>query len=125
MNKNMHKHVRIVTVLFIILGAIYLLAFVFIAILGLMATYNRAQTGEVSLLPAMITGGLIILPLALLGVLHIITARAFRIGKAWSRIAMWILAILNLGNVPLGTGLGIYAVWVLIQTREEMQKISK
>ncbi len=120
----MQKHVRIVTVLFVVLGVIYLLAFVFVAIFGLMVSYNRAQTGEVSLLPAMITGGLILLPLVLLGVLHIITARAFRSGKAWSRIGMWILAVLNLGNVPLGTGLGLYAAWVLIQTREEMQKIS-
>ena len=121
----MQKHVRIVTVLIILLGSIYLLAAGFIVIVGLMATNNQAQAGDVALLPTMLTGGVILFPLVLLGVLHIIIARAFRVGKAWSRIGMWILATLNLGNVPLGTGLGIYAIWVLIQTREEVQKISE
>ena len=125
MNKNMQKHVRIVTTLFIILGSIYLLAAVCIAIFGLLATSNQPQPGEVALLPAMITGGFILFPLVLLGVLHILIARSFRGGKGRSRIGMWILAVLNLGNVPLGTGLAIYAIWVLIQTREEMKKISE
>jgi len=125
MKKNMVKHVRIVSVILMVLGGAYLLAAVFIGIFGLMATKNQAQSIDIALLPTILTGGTILLPLFLIGVVHIITAKAFRAGKGWSRIAMWILAVLNLGNVPLGTGLGVYAIWILINTGEEALKIQE
>ncbi|MCK5517508.1 MAG: hypothetical protein KAI39_11580 [Desulfobulbaceae bacterium] len=118
MKQNMQKHVRIISILLIVLGIIYLLVAGFACIFGLMAINNQAQDGGVFLLPTMLTGGVILFPLVLLGVLHILIARAFREDKGWSRIGLWILAILNLANVPLGTGLGIYAMWVLMKTRE-------
>ena len=123
MKKDMQKHVRLVSIILMVLGGVYLLAAVFAGIVGLMATKNQAQSIDVALLPTLLTGGTILLPLVLVGGLHIVTAKAFRAGKGWARIAMWILAVLNLGNVPLGTGLGIYAIWVLINTREEALKI--
>lgn len=120
----MRKHVRIVSTILIVMGGFYLLAAVGITVLGLMAGNNQMQAGDVAVLPAILTGGVILLPLVLLGSLHIITAKAFRAGKGWSRIALWILSILNLGNVPVGTGIAIYAIWVLIQTREEVVNIN-
>ena len=123
MDKNMRKHVRIVSTILMVLGALYLLVAVFVTVMGLMATNNQMQSGDVALLPTMLTGGVILFPLVLVGVLHIVTASAFRVGKGWSRIALWILSILNLGNVPVGTGIAIYTIWVLIQTREEVTKI--
>jgi hypothetical protein len=35
--------------------------------------------------------------------------------KSWSRILMIIVSAFKLLNVPLGTALGIYTIWVLIQ----------
>ena len=123
MDKNMRKHVRIVSTILMVLGALYLLVAGFVTVMGLMATNNQMQSGDVALLSAILTGGVILFPLVLVGVLHIVTASAFRAGKGWSRIALWILSILNLGNVPVGTGIAIYTIWVLIQTREEVAKI--
>lgn len=123
MDKNMHKHVRIVSTILMVLGALYLLVAGLMTVMGLMATNNQMQSGDVDLLSAILTGGVIVFPLMLVGVLHIVTASAFRAGKGWSRIALWILSILNLGNVPVGTGIAIYTIWVLIQTREEAAKI--
>ena len=122
MSKDMQKHIRIVSIILIVLGVFYLLAAGFITILGLMATNNQAQTRDIALLPAVLTGGTILLPLVLLGGFHILTARAFRAGKSWSRITLWILAIINLGNVPVGTGIGLYAMWVLLNTRQDAFK---
>ena len=118
----MHKHIRIISIILIVLGAFYILTAGLITIFGLMATNNQAQTGDVALLSAILTGGTILLPLVLIGVAHILTARAFRLGKNWSRIALWILAIINLGNVPVGTGIGLYAMWVLLNTRQDAFK---
>lgn len=123
MNKNMRKHVRIVSTILMALGALYLLAAGGITVIGLMTSNSQMQAGDVTLLPAILTGGVILLPLVLLGILHIVAATAFRAGKGWSRIALWILSVLNLGNVPVGTGIAIYVIWVLIQTREEVSAI--
>lgn len=120
----MEKHIRIVSWIFIALGIVYLLATAFIGVMGLMAVTNKIQTEDVALLPAGLTGVMILLPLALLGIFHIFTGRGFRAGKGWARIALWILAIMNLGNVPLGTAIGVYAIWVLVKTREDVRVIS-
>ncbi len=124
MKKDMQKHARIVSIILMVLGSLYLLVAVLLILIGLVATNNQMQTGDIALLPAIFTGGTILLPLVLVGVLHIVTAKAFRAGKGWSRIALWILSVLNLGNVPLGTGIAIYTMWVLFNTRRDVAAIS-
>lgn len=114
----MQKHIRVISIILMVLGSLYILAAGVLGILSLIATNNQAQTGDIPLLPIMLTGGFIFIPLVFIGALHILTAKAFRANKDWSRIILWILAILNLGNVPLGTGFGIYAIWVLLKTGE-------
>jgi len=123
MNQDMKKHVRIVSIIFIVMGTIYLLVTAFVGIFGLMAAKNQAQTGDVSVLPAVLTGVAFLLPLGLIGIMHILTGRAFRARKRWARIVTWILAIINLGNVPVGTAIGAYTIWVLVKTREEVKNI--
>ena len=117
----MQKHIRIVSTIMIVFGILYLLAVVFLGLIGLMAAKNQAQTGDAALLPAVLTGVAFLIPLALVGVLHILTGRAFRAGTSWARIVLWILAIINLGNVPVGTAIGAYAIWVLVKTRENVK----
>ncbi len=121
--QNIQKHVRIISIIMIVSGILYLLATLFFGVIGLMALKNQAQTGNNDLMPAMITGVVFLLPLGLIGVLHIFTGRAFRAGTNWARIALWILAIINLGNVPVGTAIGAYAMWVLVKTREDVKAI--
>ncbi|NOQ46024.1 MAG: hypothetical protein GQ559_05045 [Desulfobulbaceae bacterium] len=121
--QNMQKHVRIISIIMIVSGILYLLAALLLGVVGLMAVKNQAQTGDISVMPAMVTGVVFLLPLGLIGVLHIFTGRAFRAGTNWARIALWILAIINLGNVPVGTAIGAYAMWVLVTTREDVKTI--
>jgi len=125
MTQDMQKHIRITSKIMIVLGALYLVVAVLFGLLGLLATYNHIQAGDqnVALLPTMLTGVIIVTPMLLFGILHIMTGRAFRTGANWSRITMWILAILNLGNVPLGTAFGAYAIWVLVKTREQVKEM--
>ena len=119
----MQKHVRIISIIMIVSGILYLLAALFLGVVGLMAVKNQAQTGDISVIPAIVTGIVFLLPLGLIGVLHIFTGRAFRTGTNWARIALWILAIINLGNVPVGTAIGAYAMWILVKTREDVKTI--
>ena len=115
MSWDLQKHIRIVSKICIAIGVIYLLALAFFSVAGLMAAYNAI--GEHPLLPAALSVVPFFAILALLGILHIATGRAFRAGKSWARTSLWILSILNIGNVPLGTGFGIYSIWLLVKTR--------
>ncbi|HEB69310.1 MAG TPA: hypothetical protein ENI88_06790 [Desulfobulbus sp.] len=123
MKQNIDKHIATVSLIFIVLGIIYLLATAGLGIVGMIAARHHGQTVEIALLPAVLTGLIILLPLGLFGTLHILAGRAFRKGKAWARICIWILAAINLGNVPIGTATGIYAIWVLVKTRDNVKKM--
>ncbi len=123
MKKEMKKHVRIVSMILMILGSLYLLFAGLVIVLGFMATNNQAQAGNVSLLSAILTSRTVLFSLIVLAVVHIVTAKAFRAEKGWSRIVLWILSVLNLGNVPVGTGVAIYTIWVLMNTREDVVAI--
>jgi hypothetical protein len=125
MAQDMEKHARILSKIMIALGIFYLVLFVLACVIGLWAANNQMQNSEmdVSLLPTLLTGAMIVIPLGLLGVFHILTGRAFQERVKWARIAMWILAVINLGNVPLGTALGAYGIWVLVNTRENVKAI--
>ena len=125
MTQDMQKHLRIISKIMVVLGIFYLVLVVLLGLAGLWATknYMQAESRDVALLPAMLTGVTFLIPVALFGVLHFMTGRAFQAGANWARIALWILAILNLGNVPLGTAFGAYAIWFLVNTREEVKAI--
>ncbi len=126
MKKDMEKHVRIVSKIMLALGIFYLVLLGLFCLLGLWATKNYLQAGEdVALVPAFLTGLTFLIPLGLFAVFHIITGRAFPAGAPWARIALWILAALNLGNVPLGTAFGAYAIWILVNTRDDVKLIKQ
>ena len=40
--------------------------------------------------------------------------------KSWARILMIVLSALNLINIPIGTLLGIYGLWVLLSRDTEL-----
>lgn len=121
--QNMQKHIRIISIIMIVSGILYLLATLLLGVIGLIALNNQAQTGDIAVMPAIITGIVLLFPLGFIAVLHILTGRAFRAGTNWARISLWILAIINLGNVPVGTAIGVYAMWVLVKTREDVKTI--
>ena len=47
--------------------------------------------------------------------------------ESWARLLAIILAIVSLFNVPFGTALGIYTLWVLLpaQTDEEYKRMAR
>ncbi|GEM_PF-1622100 len=115
MRPDLHKHIRRVSIICVAIGGLYLLALAFVALLSLMAAYHAI--GQEPLLPAALSIAPFFFLLGLLGIWHIATGRAFHAGRNWSRASLWVLAILNIGNVPIGTAFGFYAIWLLRRTR--------
>jgi hypothetical protein len=107
------KHVTVVGVLRIGFGILGILAamFVFAAVVGggLISGDQTAIriTGAV--------GSIVAFFLLIMSVPGIIGGIGLLKWKPWARILVLILAVLDLVNIPIGTAVGIYTIWVLMQ----------
>ena len=108
----MDQHIRIISILYIILGVLGILTAVAIVVMG-------AGAGLMSGDPdAAIAGGtcatIIGVFIAVLSLPSIIAGIGLKNRKEWARILTIILSIFNLLNFPIGTAIGAYALWALL-----------
>ena len=111
----MKSHVQIVAGLNIAAGALYLLgAFALFAFFGLIGGVVAAngEPGAGGIIGAI--AAFLSVFLVLLGLPSIIAGWGLFLGKGWARILTIVLAVLHLPNVPIGTALGVYSLWVLL-----------
>jgi hypothetical protein len=107
------KHITLVSLIQIVLSSIGILLglflFLLLSSLGIFVGEEEAT---------------IILPIigTIVGGFLIITSAAGLIGgiglykhKSWSRILLFIVSILDLFSIPIGTAVGIYTIWLLMQ----------
>ena len=113
----MDTHVKVLAFLFIIFGALgTLVGLGFMALLSFIGVAGAASDPDAWLaLPILgITGaalGVFILILSLPGVIAGFGLLKYR---PWARILTIVLSALNLMNIPFGTILGIYGLWVML-----------
>jgi hypothetical protein len=108
----MEQHIRIVAILFIILGVLGALVglFLFLLIFGAgVASQDR---------DAMFITGTVGVAIAafclVISVPSIIAGIGIQKHRAWARILAIVIAVLNLFNFPVGTAIGAYAMWALL-----------
>ena len=116
--QEMKTHVKIVAWLYIVMGFLgILIALVVGAIIlggGLISGDDTAI--RVTAIVAVILGGLVIL-LSVPGVVAGIGLLSF---KPWARILTIILSVLNLPGFPIGTLVGIYSLWALLDSETSL-----
>ena len=111
--REVQEHVMILGWLYIIANAIFLVigAFVFTLLTGIGVA--AGDPDAVAILGVVGTSvGLLLATLSLPG---IIAGYGLLTRKAWGRILALIVAIISLVNIPVGTVIGVYALWVLMQ----------
>ena len=110
----METHVRVLGWLYIIMGVMGILAagIVILAIAGGGLISGDRTAITVTSIVAAVIGGLIIL----FSVPGIIAGIGLLNFKPWARILALVLGILNLPGFPLGTILGIYTLWALLDS---------
>ncbi len=116
----METHVRIVAILNIVLGGLGIIAALCIlAIFGGVAGLIEANVGHdpdarmaIPIL-AIIAAAVCVL-LAIVSLPAIIAGVGLLQFREWARILTIVLSALNLLNIPFGTALGIYGLWVLL-----------
>jgi hypothetical protein len=110
----MEKHITIVAALQIGWSILHLvLGFFLLILLGTLGGISGDDEAMVILpLIGILLGGAIII----LSALGIIGGFGLLKYRNWARRLILILSALDLLNIPLGTALAIYTIWVLVQT---------
>ncbi|MCA9743309.1 MAG: hypothetical protein H6695_01070 [Deferribacteres bacterium] len=107
----MDQHVRILGVLYI---AFNLIALAVAALIFLILTGAGVLSGDAEALFITSTVGMVIgLFLGMLSLPGIVAGIGLLKRREWGRILALILGVLNLLNIPFGTLLGLYSLWVL------------
>ena len=116
------KHVTLLGILHIVMSSFALLAGIVILVIfsgvGMLLTQvdatdameNQVASGILFVFGTLLSGLLL-----LISVPGIIAGIGLLRRKEWSRILALIIGFLNLLNIPFGTALGIYTIWVLFK----------
>lgn len=122
----MAQHVKILGVLHLIFGGLSVLggllgmAF-FGGLAGFVGARQISDPDAVVAVPILGAIGVVIfIVLLLLGLPGILAGWGLLQFRPWARILTIVLSALNLLNVPFGTALGIYGLWVLLSREGEL-----
>ena len=116
----MRKHVTIIGALYIGMGVLLILAAIIVAVTLLGAGWITLTSGEnlpfwILLTVTLVTGFFLLL----FAVPHIVAGIGLLNLKPWSRYLAMVLAVFGLFNIPVGTAIGVYTLWALVQDKVE------
>ncbi|MEJ2735179.1 MAG: hypothetical protein P8189_16715 [Anaerolineae bacterium] len=115
--KDLHLHVQIVGWLNIVANSVFLLlgicGFVFFAGLGVFAA---ADSGDAVALPILgLIGTVGLMFFAVLALPGLLAGYGLLKQKKWGQILGIVVGVLSLFNIPVGTALGAYTLFILFQ----------
>jgi hypothetical protein len=113
-SSKMKKHVTVVGSIHIGFGVLGLMA----AIVVLVAlSFARAFVGNDDVAQTVLGFLSVSIPVLIgsLSAIGLIAGIGLLVYKPWARYLVIILSIINCVNIPIGTAIGIYSIWVLIQ----------
>ncbi|MCP4581123.1 MAG: hypothetical protein GY839_05860 [candidate division Zixibacteria bacterium] len=108
----MEKHITVLGWLYIIFGILFIFGaiFMFTALAGIgLASGDDEALAVLAIIGTVFGSFLLVVSLpAIIGGVGLLKK------QNWARILVLILAFLNLINIPIGTALGIYTIWALL-----------
>jgi hypothetical protein len=111
--KHMEKHVTVLGILYIAFSALGLLLaiIIFTAVVGGGIISGDSEAIAITSIvgPAVALFFVLLSTPGLIGGIYLLTHRP------WARILVLVLGFLNLIEIPIGTALGIYTIWVLFK----------
>jgi len=108
----MKKHITILGTLYIASGCLQVL--IAMIVFSLVVGGGVLSCDEEAIAVTSVVGSTIAFFLVLLAAPGIIGGIGLLKYRRWSRILVLILGCLNLFSIPLGTALGIYTIWVVM-----------
>ena len=115
----MRKHVQLLGILNIVWGSLFvfgalILIFIFGGTVGLIGALSHEPDAHIAMPILSLIGGVLAVFLLLLSIPSILAGIGLLRLAPWSRILGIVVSALHLFNIPLGTALGIYGLWVLL-----------
>ncbi|HET8550605.1 MAG TPA: hypothetical protein VFL57_21490 [Bryobacteraceae bacterium] len=115
----MQTHIRIVGWLHVVFGVVGILiglaGFAFFGgIAGLIGMTETSDEKFVAMPIVGAIGGLILIFMLIISIPGLIVGYGLVSFRPWSRVLGIVMSALHLLNVPFGTALGIYGLWVLL-----------
>lgn len=115
---NFDRHITVLSILYLGSGALVLAAAGGVSLILIGSGFAANGGGDFSANEILLTWGLA----AFVGLLMLLLAVPALIGgwglmrrKSWSRMLVLVLGFLHLLSFPLGTALGVYTIWLLMQ----------
>lgn len=120
----MTTHLKVLGVLYIVLSAFGLLAALFLglafgAVTGIVGMNADAHDAAIALPLIGLAGSALVAFLVLVSLPGIIAGVGILRLRPWGRILGIVVAALNLIHIPIGTAVGIYGLWVLLNGETE------
>ena len=114
----MEQHVRVLAILNIVMGVLGVLAaaIVLVAMGGVALIVGADGDPEGAMVGTMLggIGALVAIVVAVLSVPGIIAGYGLLHHRSWAPTLAIVISALNLLSFPLGTALGIYGLWILL-----------
>lgn len=120
----MTTHVKVLGVLYIVFSAFGVCAALFLGLglgiaSGIVGTSASVEDAAVALPIIGFAGTALVVFLLAVSLPGLITGIGLLKFQPWARILGIVLAVINLINLPFGTVLGIYGLWVLLSKETE------
>ncbi len=113
----MEKHVTVLGILYIVFSALGILAavIVYTAFVGVgFISGDWESTAAISAIGSVVAFFLVIVSTpGIIGGIGLLNY------QSWAKILVLVLGFLKLINIPIGTALGIYTIWVLMNSETE------
>ena len=109
---EMKMHMQLLGWLMIVAHGFFLLAAacIFVVLVGVGAAAQNSTVAAMASIVGTVLAGFI----AILAVPGVVAGAALLAKKPWARLLTMIVGGLGLVNFPIGTALGIYALWLLL-----------
>ena len=120
----MQTHVKVLGVVYLAVGACMLLGAVFLAltmgsVAGIVGATAEPEDAAIAIPVLGLAGTALAAMLGVFALPSLITGYGLLYYKPWSRIVGIVLSAVSLINIPLGTVVGAYGLWVLLNKETE------
>ncbi len=112
---QMEKHVTLIAIINIVFGTIGILVGVFLFVVLIFGGLISGDSEAVAITG--IVGTTLCGFFLLFSVPEVIGGIGLLKRRGWARILVLIISILDLINIPIGTAIGVYAIWVLLNEK--------
>jgi hypothetical protein len=120
----MQTHVKVLGVVYLAVGAFMLIGALFLAltmgsVAGIVGATAEPQDAAIAIPVLGLAGTALAAMLGIFALPSLITGYGLLYFKPWSRIVGIVLSAVSLINIPLGTVVGAYGLWVLLNKETE------